>query len=122
MEILQLINNGSKQLKNNNIYTHKLDSEILLSKVLKISREKLLMNLNQKVEAQKIIYFNKLVNRRSSKEPVAYILQEKEQVTIFVVIQNLRNQIFFIFAAFLQRPLFIRGCLRATRLGSSLLT
>ena len=49
-----------------------------MSKVLKISREKLLMNLNQKVEAQKIIYFNKLVNRRSSKEPVAYILQEKE--------------------------------------------
>jgi release factor glutamine methyltransferase len=78
MEILQLINNGSNQLKNNNIFTHKLDSEILLSKVLKITREKLLMNLNQKVESQKIIYFNELVNRRSSKEPVAYILQEKE--------------------------------------------
>ena len=78
MEILQLINNGSNQLKNNNIFTHKLDSEILLSKVLKITREKLLMNLNQKVESRKIIYFNELVNRRSSKEPVAYILQEKE--------------------------------------------
>ena len=34
MEILELINKGSRQLKNKNICSHKLDSEILLSKVL----------------------------------------------------------------------------------------
>ena len=44
MEILELINSGSQQLKRKNIYSHKLDSEILLSKVLKKRREELLIN------------------------------------------------------------------------------
>ena len=78
MEILELINSGSRQLKNKNIYSHKLDSEILLSKVLNKTREELLINLNQKVEPQKITYFHRLIDRRSSKEPIAYILKEKE--------------------------------------------
>ena len=42
MEILELINNGSRQLKNKNIYSHKLDSEILLSKVLNKYRPKIM--------------------------------------------------------------------------------
>ena len=78
MEILELINNGSRQLKNKRIYSHKLDSEILLSKVLNKTREELLINLNQEIEPQKISNFYRLVNRRSSKEPMAYILKEKE--------------------------------------------
>ncbi len=78
MEILELINSGSKQLKNKKIYSHKLDSEILLSKVLNKTREELLINLNQEIGQQKISYFNRLIERRSSKEPIAYILKEKE--------------------------------------------
>ncbi len=78
MEILELINSGSRQLKNKNIYSHKLDSEILLSKVLNKTREELLINLKQEIEPQKISYFNRLIERRSSKEPIAYILKEKE--------------------------------------------
>ncbi len=78
MEILELINNGSRQLKDKRIYSHKLDSEILLSKVLNKTREELLINLDQKIAPQEISDFNKLVDRRSSKEPIAYILKEKE--------------------------------------------
>jgi len=78
MEILELINKGSSQLKNKKIYSHKLDSEILLSKVLNKTREELLINLNQEIEPQKINYFNRLIDRRSAKEPIAYILKEKE--------------------------------------------
>ena len=78
MEILELINNGSRQLKNKNIYSHKLDSEILLSKVLNKTRENLLINLNQKIGPEEINYFHRLIDRRSSKEPIAYILKEKE--------------------------------------------
>jgi len=78
MEVLQLINSGSRQLKEKNIYTHKLDSEILLSKVLKKERENLLINLDLKVSPKKIDYFYKLINRRSFKEPIAHILGEKE--------------------------------------------
>ena len=78
MEILKLINNGSKQLKDKNIYSHKLDSEILLSEALNQTREKILINLNKKIEPQKISDFYKFIERRSSKEPIAYILKKKE--------------------------------------------
>ena len=78
MEILELINNGSRQLKNKKIYSHQLDSEILLSKVLNKTREELLINLNQKIEPKNIRNFHRLIDRRSSKEPIAYILKTKE--------------------------------------------
>ena len=78
MEILEIINKGSRQLKEKKIYSHKLDSEILLSKVLNKTREELLINLDQKISNPKINHFNKLIYRRSSKEPIAYILKEKE--------------------------------------------
>ncbi len=78
MQIIDLINLGSNQLKKNKINSYMLDSEILLSKVLNKKREDLLTNLNQIVETQKIDYFQKLINRRSLKEPIAYILKKKE--------------------------------------------
>ena len=78
MEILKLINNGSKQLKDKNIYSYKLDSEILLSEALNQTREKTLINLNKRIEPKKINDFYKFIERRSSKEPIAYILKKKE--------------------------------------------
>ena len=78
MQALELINKGSKQLRNKKIFSHRLDSEILLSKVLKKKREEVLINLDQTITLQKINQFNKLLERRSSKEPIAYILKEKE--------------------------------------------
>ncbi len=78
MEVLKLINFGSKQLKRKNINSHKLDSEILLSKVLNVTRENILINLNQKIESKKVNQFHELIDRRLSYEPIAYILKEKE--------------------------------------------
>ncbi len=78
MEILKLLNNGSKQLKDKRVHSHKLDSEILLSKVLKKTREELIISLKQKIAPQEISDFKTLIERRSSKEPIAYILKEKE--------------------------------------------
>ena len=78
MKILTLINDGSKQLKEKNIHSHKLDSEILLSEILSQTREKMIINFNKKIEEKKITDFNKLIKRRSLKEPIAYILKKKE--------------------------------------------
>ena len=69
MEILKLINNGSKQLRDKNINTHKIDSEILLSAALNQTREKILINLDKKIDPKKISGFYKFIQRRSSKEP-----------------------------------------------------
>ena len=77
-EILEIINLGSQELKNRNINTHRLDSEVLLSKILKKKREDLLINLDKKVNLETIQNFKKFIRRRSNKEPIAYILEEKE--------------------------------------------
>ena len=78
MNALQLLNFGSQELKKRNIPSHKLDSELLLSKVLKKRRAKIITNLNQKINLIHISQFNDYIKRRSSKEPIAYILKEKE--------------------------------------------
>ena len=78
MNTLELINLGSNILKLKKIDSYKLDSEILLSNVLKKSREKLIINLNEKVDSDQIIMFNKLIYRRSLNEPIAYITKQKE--------------------------------------------
>ena len=78
MNALQLLNIGSSKLKNKRILSHRLDSEILLSNVLRKKREKILINLNQKIKKDNIKKFDKLIQRRSLKEPIAYIIKRKE--------------------------------------------
>jgi release factor glutamine methyltransferase len=78
MKILETIKLGSKLLRKREICSHILDSEILLSNVLNKSREKILVNLDQKLNSRNILKFKKYIRRRSKYEPVAYILGEKE--------------------------------------------
>ena len=78
MQILDLLNNGATQLRKKNINSNKLDSEILLSKVLNKNREDLLISLDKQVDQNTINYFQKLINRRLLQEPIAYILKRKE--------------------------------------------
>ena len=77
-QISELINFGSKILKENLISSHQLDSELILSKILRKSREKMLISLNQDISEKTRLKFNKLINRRIKKEPIAYIFKEKE--------------------------------------------
>ena len=76
--ILHLINTASKKLKKKNIASYRMDPEILLSSILGREREKVLINLDKKISSRKIIKFNNLINRRLIREPVAYILNERE--------------------------------------------
>ncbi len=78
MNTLKLLNYGSNILKFKNVETHTLDSEILLSKVLNKSREKLLINFDHKVNKENTLEFKKFIKRRSKNEPLAYIISEKE--------------------------------------------
>ena len=75
---LNVINYGNRKLKANNIINYNLDSELLLAKVLNYKREKLLINLEKKIEIKKFNIFKKLVARRVKKEPIAYIFKQKE--------------------------------------------
>ena len=78
MNALELINKGSIKLRQKKITTYRLDSEILLSKVLEKKREEIIINLSQKICSKHISMYNNLILRRSQSEPVAYITSEKE--------------------------------------------
>ncbi len=78
MNALDIITIGSNLLREKKISSNILDSEILLSKVLRKSREELLINLDQEVDKKEVQKFKKFLNRRLKHEPIAYILEEKE--------------------------------------------
>ena len=78
MQIFELINLGSKKLKNKSILTHQLDSELIISKILRKKREQILANSDRSVSKNIIYDFDKLIKRRSLNEPIAYIFKKKE--------------------------------------------
>jgi release factor glutamine methyltransferase len=78
MIISDLLDSGSKILKNKKVQSYQLDSEIMLSSLLKKKREHIIINFEKKVPQATINDFNKLIIRRSKKEPLAYILNSKE--------------------------------------------
>ena len=77
MNVSELLNLGASKLKKNKIDTHQLDSELVLSSLLKKQRENLLINLNEEVSKNTIDNFERLIFRRSKREPLAYILKKK---------------------------------------------
>ena len=78
MKATQLIDFGSFTLKCKKIASFKIDSELLLSNVLGKTREEILTNLDQDINLENILKFRDLIERRSRKEPIAYILKKKE--------------------------------------------
>ena len=77
MKTTQLLDFGSNILRSKKIISHRIDSEVILSYILKISREKLLIK-EEKVCNENIIKFRSLISRRLKQEPVAYIIERKE--------------------------------------------
>ena len=78
MNYISVLNFGRYNLNKSKISTSILDSEIILSYVLNISREKLLCNLNKKLNKNQIKLFKNLIELRSRRMPVAYITNKKE--------------------------------------------
>ena len=77
MNTSQLLDFGAKILKYNKIISYRLDSEVILSNILNITRENLLTK-EYDVSEKKITKFKSLISRRSKSEPIAYILKRKE--------------------------------------------
>ena len=78
MKATQLLDIGSSILKYRKIVSYRIDSELLLSNVLGKTREETLTNLDQDINREKISKFKHLIERRSRKEPIAYIIKKKE--------------------------------------------
>ena len=78
MNVNELINIGSLKLKSKNIKTHKIDSEVIMMKVLNKKRENIFIDQYQNIKEENISKFHNLIERRLNKEPIAYIIDEKE--------------------------------------------
>ena len=78
MIIEKAINQASKILKKNNIKTAKLDSEILISKVIKKERKFIFLNLRKEIKKKSFDDFNSLIKQRSKGKPIAYLTGKKD--------------------------------------------
>ena len=77
MIIRTAINEAFLELKNKNIKSSLLDSEILMSKVLNKKRDYIILNLEKNIDQKSFNFFKNLINERSRGKPIAYITGNK---------------------------------------------
>jgi len=78
MILEKAIKRASKILKDNNITSHELDAQIILSDIMKISKEYVIINHKETISDKTIKKFDSAIKRRVKREPVAYITGKKE--------------------------------------------
>ena len=78
MSINNLIKQGSEILKKQNIDSHQIDAELLLSKAIRKDRAFLLTNDESKVSPKKTSNYLNFILRRKQHEPMSYITKRKE--------------------------------------------
>jgi len=69
---------AEQELKRSNNLNSRLDSEILVSHLINIPRESIYSKLKENLSSNKTEELQRLVSRRVKKEPIAYILNNKE--------------------------------------------
>ena len=77
MRLQTAIQNAYQKLKNNNVISALLDSELLMANVINKSREYILLNSNHKISKKDFNDFQNLVNQRSKGKPIAYLTNKK---------------------------------------------
>jgi release factor glutamine methyltransferase len=78
MLVNEAITFAEQELKKTNNLNSRLDSEILVSHLINIPRENIYSKLKEDLHLDKVEKLKQLVNRRANKEPIAYILNNKE--------------------------------------------
>ena len=78
MNIENILYKACKCLINSGIKNANLDSEILLSNIIKMKRESIFLNLKKNLDINHIKIFDNLIERRKKGEPVAYLINKKE--------------------------------------------
>ena len=78
MLVNEAIDFAEQELKRSNNLNSRLDSEILVSHLINIPRESIYSKLKENLSSNKTEELQKLVSRRVKKEPIAYILNNKE--------------------------------------------
>ena len=77
MNIQSAILEGTNILKDKNIGTAQLDSEILMAKVLDKDKKYIVLNNNENLSHENFKYFKNLIKDRVLRKPIAYIISKK---------------------------------------------
>ena len=77
MNIKSAIIDGASILKRKFISSADLDSEILMAEAIKKKREFLILNSSFNIDKKDLRIFYELIEKRSTREPIAYIINKK---------------------------------------------
>ena len=77
MKLEIAIKKGYQKLKNNNIKSALLDSELLLADATNKSREFIILNSNNEIKKKEYDNFQKMIDQRSKGKPLAYLTNKK---------------------------------------------
>ena len=77
MNIKSAIIKGTNILKAKFIQTAQLDAEILMAKTINADRKYIILNHDKNLNKESLKYFDKLINERASRKPIAYIVNKK---------------------------------------------
>ena len=78
MNLENTIKKASQILKNNCVYSHELDAQIILADIMGVRREYLITNDQINISEKIIKKYDIAIRRRINREPVAYITGKKE--------------------------------------------
>ena len=78
MNLENTIKKASQILKNNCVYSHELDAQIILADIMGVKREYLITNDQINISEKIIKKYDIAIRRRINREPVAYIIGKKE--------------------------------------------
>jgi release factor glutamine methyltransferase len=78
MNIENILDQGIRILKTNNIPNPYLDSEILLSKSINKDKKYIILNSKKILSSKQLDSFNSYIDRRKNGEPIAYLINKKE--------------------------------------------
>ena len=78
MDIQSALKKGQSILTDNNIISAKLDSEILMSEVIRKNKKYIILNLYKEIKKRELDYFENLIQERAKRKPIAQIIKKKD--------------------------------------------
>ena len=77
MKLQHAIQKANKILREKAILSSSLDSELLMSEVIKKERKFVILNLDKQISEKDYLYFKKLIFERARGKPLAYLIGKK---------------------------------------------
>tara|TARA_B100001057_G_scaffold100841_1_gene97853 strand:+ start:294 stop:1136 length:843 start_codon:yes stop_codon:yes gene_type:complete len=77
MNIQKALQQANHFLKEKNITTSDLDTQILMSEAIKKKKEFIIFNLDKKITDSNLKYFKELIKQRAKGKPIAYLIKKK---------------------------------------------